>query len=73
MATQAKQLDKQASRQELLDAFKLFDVDGDGEVTNLENILHKIYKWTFNHHEYFILFVTSIFMPPFVYRLPLKN
>ena len=43
MATQAKQLDKQASRQELLDAFKLFDVDGDGEVTNLEKILRKIY------------------------------
>ena len=42
MATQAKQLDKVAPRQELLEAFKLFDVDGDGEVINLEFVIHKI-------------------------------
>ena len=39
MATQAKQLDKQASRQELLEAFKLFDVDGDGEVINFKVVI----------------------------------
>ena len=72
MATQAKQLDKQASRQELLEAFKLFDANGDGEVTNFENIIRKIYQ-CIKHHGYFILFVTKIFIPTFVYRLPLKN
>ena len=44
MATQAKALDKQTSRQELLEAFKLFDVDGDGEVIHLKVIIHKIYQ-----------------------------
>ena len=36
MASHTKTLQKQASRQELLEAFKLFDVDGDGEVVNFQ-------------------------------------
>ena len=42
MATDTKTLQKQASRQELLEAFKLFDVDGDGEVVNFE-VVKQIY------------------------------
>ena len=49
MATHTKTLQKQASRQELLEAFKLFDVDGDGEVLNFQ-VVKKIYLNTIKQY-----------------------
>ena len=41
MASVVKRYDKQISRNELLDAFRLFDTNGDGEVRELSK--HEIY------------------------------
>ena len=40
MAANPKQIVKQISRDERLEAFEMFDVDGDGEVKDIQIMIH---------------------------------